>query len=638
VLARRILHVGQILVLGLWVAAGVYPALGQGFETAIEPQGRVIPTIGPGVTALKQDSSGRIYVLAKPANVISIYGPDGKLVGQIPNAQSQGATLRYAIDFDLSPEGNVVVADRGANAVDVFAPSGSLLARVPVVAPTSVVALSGNQFAVTSLTSKRLVQVRDDHGNYVRSFGDPTEVTDGSAPKALADLGRISGDSAGHIYFAFTTVSDPTLREYDRYGYVGYEATVPEQAFETSSSAANDRVQVGLNVGRFSLSDQTSAWINLGSSGDVKFGGGVGSGLIGELGRGGGGFGGGFHRGGMRGGDTGLMPPGFSSFPGGFGGGPLAGTFSGQVSSQGTSFQLGMGGMPSGGGRGRGANTNSGADQSLPQGVSLSFFGSGYPGGPDAHDADFSETFNPGPQDFANNNSAQSILFADGGFGTPSDANGVPAGNDAFNQGLGVGSAFILGTTFGTFGERPPGAGGRFGAGPPGGAAAVAAAKGAAAGPPAGGHSGLNGVGSGSASGAHAMDAGIPHYGGHGHFDAGETTLTATVRVNLGDLGGYKADKPIITAVAVDPVTHDVWAGIGDSLVHFSKTGEPLEMFSLTLNGGTHLKPAAILIQPDRFLIATDPWGIFAFARPDGPASSPSMNISASPAGANPQL
>ena len=92
--------------------------------------------------------------------------------------------------------------------------------------------------------------------------------------------------------------------------------------------------------------------------------------------------------------------------------------------------------------------------------------------------------------------------------------------------------------------------------------------------------------------------------------------------MNLGDLGNKLTDKSVITAVGIDPTTHEIWAGIGDTLVHFSKTGDPLEIYNLTMKGGTPLKPTAILVEPDRFLIAADPWGVFEFARPDRPALS----------------
>ena len=41
-----------------------------------------------------------------------------------------------------------------------------------------------------------------------------------------------------------------------------------------------------------------------------------------------------------------------------------------------------------------------------------------------------------------------------------------------------------------------------------------------------------------------------------------------------------------------------------------------MEVYYLTMKGGARLKPTAVLVEPDRFLIAADPWGIFEFTRP----------------------
>ena len=88
------------------------------------------------------------------------------------------------------------------------------MAKVPVVAPTSVVALSGGQFAVTSLTSTRLVQIIDERGKVIRSFGDPQYITEDEAGKdRVIDWGKITGDSAGGLYFAFTSLPQPTGAE-----------------------------------------------------------------------------------------------------------------------------------------------------------------------------------------------------------------------------------------------------------------------------------------------------------------------------------------------------------------------------------------------------------------------------------------
>lgn len=603
--------------------------IGQGIRTAIEPRGRVLPSIGPGVVALKQDSAGRYYVLAKPANVVSIYSTDGELAGQIPNANSHGATIHYAVDFDISPEGKIDVVDRGANAIVVFAPDGSVVARVPVNAPTSVVALSDGEFAVTSLTSNRLVQVLDEQGNSIRRFGDPTEVPQGSDKKSLADLGRISGDSTGHIFFAFTTAADPTLRQYDRYGYVAYEATVPEALFEELRNTRADRVQFGFNIGRDTLYEQTQGWISLGSSGDLRYGGGVGTGLVSEFNRGGG-----FGRGAFMRGQGGYPQSGTSSSLGAFGSGPLAGVFSGQVSGNDSSFQVGMGTLGAGGGRGRGGagggGYGTGSSASTPDGFSLSFYGAGNRSGLFGYDANFDETFNPSQQDFSAPADAQSTLFGDGGLGTSTGISNSSNVTGPPDLGAGVPGAFILGSTFNSFPYRGHfGPGGLGGGAPPGTTGGPIGISGATALAPA---TGARGAGAAGARGA-GME---PHYG-HGSFGGGETVVGASVRVNLGDLGSNSADKPIITALAVDPATQEVWAGIGDTLVHFSKTGEPLEMYSLTLKGGAHLKPTAILIERDRFLIAADPWGVFEFSPPDGPPMPVSTQVTAAPSGAPPQ-
>jgi hypothetical protein len=104
------------------------------------------------------------------------------------------------------------------------------------------------------------------------------------------------------------------------------------------------------------------------------------------------------------------------------------------------------------------------------------------------------------------------------------------------------------------------------------------------------------------------------------------------MRVNLGDLGAnWSVDKPVITAMAMDPESHEIWAGIGDTLVHFSKEGEPLGIYYLALSGTKPLKPAAVLVESDRLLIAADPWGLFEFARPDKPQTAPRQQFDVTP-------
>jgi len=428
----------------------------------------------------------------------------------------------------------------------------------------------------------------------IRSFGDPGDLADMPVEKeGLADLGRISGDSSGGVYFAFASSPNPTLRKYDRYGYLGYEASVPKDIFSLGSSQPSDRVEVSFGFSDVSLSNQTSGWVSLGSSDDLKFGGGVGMGLSDAIRRG---FG----------------PAAFqqtTSQPGA-GGGPVGATFSGEVTPQGTNFQVGMGRVSNFGGRGRGrSNSTRLSDQSTSQGGVLQFAS----GGDEASDS--------GSSDWSQGTSSASGTTAElgmfGSSGNDPSTSYVPGTTNPAPGGLPEG--FVFGSAIHFFGFRQ----GDFGGGGGGGAGF-------------GGGSGLNRqgtagmghpeTGTGSATwGTGSQD--FSHSGYHGHFRPGTFAFTGVLRVNLGDLGRVsQADKPSITAMAADPETQEMWAGIGATLVHFSRDGAPMGIYYLALEGGTPLKPTALLVEADRIVVAADPWGIFEFARPDKP-SSPQLNL-----------
>jgi hypothetical protein len=84
------------------------------------------------------------------------------------------------------------------------------------------------------------------------------------------------------------------------------------------------------------------------------------------------------------------------------------------------------------------------------------------------------------------------------------------------------------------------------------------------------------------------------------------------------------AEKPVINAFGVDPVSQEVWAAIGDELSRFDKDGLLVGSYRTATGNGTRLEPSAILIEPDRILLAADPLGVYEFAMPDKqrPASS----------------
>ncbi|MGH9745260.1 MAG: hypothetical protein ACRD59_04025 [Candidatus Acidiferrales bacterium] len=237
-MSRRI-QLGVLIALVLSLAATAYraPAEGRDVEPEIRARARALPSVGAGLIALKRDASGRYYVAAAPANTISIFGPDGKLLGQIPDANSpdaaKGNKINFAADFDVDSTGRVLVADRGANAVKIFSPDRSLSATIPIPGPTSIAALPGDEFAVTSLRYRRLMMIYGVGGTLVRAIGDPLDFAPHIDFTRTPDLGRVSADPAGNIYFVFSFLPVPTVRRFDRFGYAGNEIALDEFAPES---------------------------------------------------------------------------------------------------------------------------------------------------------------------------------------------------------------------------------------------------------------------------------------------------------------------------------------------------------------------------------------------------------------------
>ena len=251
--------------IGISLAAVAVPRVsGQGLQNVLRAQSRVFPTVGPGVAAIKRDSSGRYFVLAEPASIISIFDATGKRLDQFPNANSHGATIRYAVAIDVDSRGRLFVVDRGDNAIKIFAPDGSMLATIHVTAPTSVVALSDGQFAVTTLQSKQLVQIMDEKGATIRTFGDPADQSNAEAPReSVMDHGRITGDHGGNIYFAFTSLPDPTLQRFDRFGYSAYGSVISANQFEPVAGRTGHEIQLGYTMSGLYGPESVGAWTDL---------------------------------------------------------------------------------------------------------------------------------------------------------------------------------------------------------------------------------------------------------------------------------------------------------------------------------------------------------------------------------------
>ena len=564
----------------------------QGFVNAVQSRARVFPEINSGVTAMKRDSSRRYYVLATPPNVIWIFSPEGKRIGQIPRAGAENAKIQYAVDFDLDSEGFLLVADRAANAVEIFSPDGSLLKSISVPAPTGVVALPENQFAVSTLRSKRLVEIYTDQGDLVRSFGDPVEA--GADPsKRLQNLGRVFGDGNADIYFAFTDLPDPTVRKYDRFGYAATNVTLAANLYAPSvTPAPNDRVQFGINFSETSFSDSYNTWAAIGNKGDVFFGGGLSPGLGAHVGEG---------PATAQSATASILSTGQAAGPGGGGPGGTAG--GGMVSAQGTfqadSLQFHLGGKPK-----RAGTADDSQNSQVPSGTSDAMLFTA----PGSSSSDPFGSFNssdspdgllsfsqPAGQGANAGTSGRGIMGGMGGFGGAGMFGGMGLGQGLFS-GIGgfgqVGGASFGGGQGGSFGKNVE-------------AFSAPSSATGAAGPR-----------------SFQRGPGDFHFGGgHGRYGEGLYNLTGTVKVNLDHLPSSSGDKAVITAVAVDRVSQDIWAAIGRVLVHFDRNGDYLGDYYMATPDGAPLRASAIIVEPDRLIVASESRGIYEFPRSDASVS-----------------
>jgi hypothetical protein len=502
----------------------------QGIQNVLRARARVFPAVGPGIAAIKRDASGRYFILAEPASVISIFDSTGKRIDRIPNANSHGATIRYAVAIDVDSRGRLFVADRGDNSIKIFAPDGSLVATIHVTAPTSVVALSDGQLAVTTLQSKRLVQILDEKGATVRTFGDPADLSSSDASaQPLMDRGRITGDPFGNIYFAFTSLPDPTLRRFDRFGYSAYGAVISANEFGPGAGRTGREVDLGYTMSGLAGTGSVGAWTDLHSLTALSVA------------------------------NRSRRGPG------------TAGTSWSTMNSSSTS-----------------STSSSTSGSTTIDGNTLAY------NSDDTSDSlDFSSPFLGGTA-----NQDLNLAYGQGTF--------MPG-----MFGMGFGDMFHDGMMRG-FHDEAVGADPAFG----------------------GAHPDLGGGGPGtdSAGGGSFAD----HFpdgrdGFHGRPGFGLYRAAATVRVALDDPSKRTGEKPVITAVGVDPETQDVWTAISDMLVHLDKNGIQLDSYYPVISEGTSLKITSILVEPNRILIASDPWGVYEFPRPDRPSQAPESQDSVVP-------
>jgi hypothetical protein len=202
----------------------------------------LLPDVGPGLRAIHRDASGRFYVLTAPGTFISMYSADGKTVGRIPAVTTKEVSLQDATDFDLDSSGRVVVADRGANAIKTFNSAGHDQNSFPVTAPAFVAALSSGEIAVASLHSRKLVEIYDKDGRWLRNFGERTNLADHSELNRSLNLGKLIADPTNHLYYAFSYLPEPTVRRYDHLGNTSLEISLSTLEFAPVAEATRHQI------------------------------------------------------------------------------------------------------------------------------------------------------------------------------------------------------------------------------------------------------------------------------------------------------------------------------------------------------------------------------------------------------------
>jgi len=200
-------------------------------EGELTAKKRFLPGVGPGLRAVKRGADGNYYVLSAPGSSASVFDAAGKLLKRVPafedskspNPQSgQLATITFGEDLDVDAQGTVYVADRGANAIKIWDTKGNERV-VKVNGPVAVAALPEGEFAVATVHEPHLVIVFDKNGRDVREFGDPEPISERPEVNRFLNIGMLSTDGAGHLYFAFPYLPEATVRQYDRYGYAGQD-------------------------------------------------------------------------------------------------------------------------------------------------------------------------------------------------------------------------------------------------------------------------------------------------------------------------------------------------------------------------------------------------------------------------------
>ena len=192
---------------------------------------RLFAPVGPGLKQIRAGADGKIYVLASPFPGLVVYSPEARRLltmreasalpeAALAEAKASGEVLvQYGEDCDVDPDGTIYVADRASNTVQVYSKDAKHLRTININAPLAVAVLPEGEVAVATMRQAALVTVFDKNGRLVREFGDAESLSDRKDLNRYLNMGDLATDAQGHLYYGFQYFPEPTVRQFDRFGY-----------------------------------------------------------------------------------------------------------------------------------------------------------------------------------------------------------------------------------------------------------------------------------------------------------------------------------------------------------------------------------------------------------------------------------
>ncbi|MCL6482271.1 MAG: hypothetical protein K6U02_11140 [Firmicutes bacterium] len=238
-------------LLGLAALTGSRAVGQEPVERILDATARVFPEVSTGVTALAVRSAPETkeyYVLRGREREVLVYDAAGQLIRRIalrlPEGSSDraGPALLFGDDLAVEADGRLWVADRNGNALRVFSPEGVLERSLAVPQPTSLVLLPDGEVAYASMRSAKLITVLDRSGEPVREFGELADVATSQALNRFLNIGRLASDAAHNLYFSFSYVPEPTVRKYDRFGFLQMEIELATLDIQPAAAAARREI------------------------------------------------------------------------------------------------------------------------------------------------------------------------------------------------------------------------------------------------------------------------------------------------------------------------------------------------------------------------------------------------------------